>query len=405
MKCRICSSAHPTQFLSLGNTPLANSFLSKEKLGKPEGHFPLDLYFCSECSLVQLGHVVSPETLFSNYLYVTSTSKTFRDHFTSLSKDITHTLNLKKGSLVIDIGSNDGLLLKGFQHLGMKVLGIEPAANIAKIANNAGIETLNTFFDEATVQHIILKHGKADVITATNVFAHIPDINTVTANVKNLLSDSGVFVIEVQYVVDTIETMTFDNVYHEHLYYYSLTSLKHLFESHGMTIFDVKHVDSHGGSLRVFVSAASSRKASNSVLSMLERERKMGVSTISPYEQFAIEVNTAKESLIQEIKSLKKQGKSIAGYGAPAKSTTLLNFCGITNKDIDYIVEDNPLKIGLYAPGTHIPIVPSSALLDTVPDYLLILAWNFSAEIMEKTKELHSKGTKCIIPLPKPRIV
>jgi SAM-dependent methyltransferase len=406
MNCRLCHHHNTVLFLSLGKTPLANNFLSKEELNKEEPSFPLELYFCPACSLVQLGYVAPPHMMFSHYLYVTSTSRTFREHFTKMAEDIATDFTLGKNSLVVDIGSNDGLLLKGFKRFGSTVVGIEPALNIAELANKGGIETINAFFDEQTVKGILTRHDKADVVTATNVFAHIPDINEVTNNVKALLKDSGIFVIEVQYLMDTVQATTFDNMYHEHLYYYSLTSLKNLFKRHAMEIFDVKHVDSHGGSLRVFIQNKSgSYKIKESVPKLLENEEKIGVNDIAFYHNFSQRVLDVKKMLVEHIKALKRQGKHIVGYGAPAKSTTLLNFCGITSREIDYIVEDNPLKIGRYSPGTHIPIVSSTSLEKGAPDYILILAWNFADEIIEKAKKHCSKDVKFITPLPEPRII
>ena len=406
MECRICKNEDLEIFLSLGKSPLANSFLTGEDLTKEEKKYPLELVFCNDCKLVQLSYVVDPEVMFKNYVYVSSTSKTFRIHFTKMAEDISKDFNLNEDSLVVDVGSNDGILLKGFQKCGVQTIGVEPATNIAEIAQKNGVETINDFFDNKVANQIIDKKGNADVVTANNVFAHINDIDEVIKNVKLLLKENGIFVIEVQYLVDTIENMTFDNVYHEHLSYYTLTSLNYFFKKHGMDIFNVQRVDSHGGSLRVFIIKNSEKHEINEeVGKLLDYEKKIGVDKIDLYNKFSDKVYGVKEKLISYVKDIKNQNKSIAGYGAPAKSTTLLNFSNIGKEFIDYIVEDNPLKIGLYTPGTHIPIVSSEFLDKRTPDYVLILAWNFAQEILSKTKKYSDKGTKFIIPLPEPKIV
>lgn len=404
--CRICGNKDLKQFLSLGTTPLANSFLKKEELDEKEEKYPLNLVFCDKCKLVTLSHVVDAEKMFSNYVYVTSTTKTFRDHFTKMGMDLAEEFGLDDGSLAVDIGSNDGVLLSGFKSKGVKVVGVEPAANIAKIAELNGVPTINDFFGSSSVLKIVGKHGKADVVTATNVFAHINDIKTVLKNVKYLLKEDGVFVIEIQYFMDTIKTMNFDNVYHEHLSYFTLTSLKNLFEMNGMNIFKVEHVDTHGGSLRVFIQKNGGfREPDSSVKEFLVNEEKMGVDDFKMYESFGKKVYDAKEVLVNHIKTMTRQGKKIAAYGAPAKGNTLLNFCGIGNDAISYVVEDNPLKVGLYTPGTRIPVVSSEALDKEKPDVVLILAWNFAKEIMEKNKKHKERGVQFIVPLPEPRIV
>lgn len=406
MKCRICNNENLEKVLSLGESSLANNFLKKEDLEKEEPKFPLELVFCSTCKLVQLSYVVDPELMFKNYVYVSSTSNTFRQHFTKMAEDLTKDFDLDGNSLAVDIGSNDGVLLKGFQKFNIKVMGVEPATNVAKIAEENRVETINSFFNKEVIGKIIGKKGKADVATACNVFAHIDNIDSVIENVKLLLKDSGIFVIEVQYLVNTIEDMTFDNIYHEHLSYYSLTALKYFFEKHNMEIFDVKKVPTHGGSLRVFVQQKNSKhKMNGNVNKILDYENKIGINNINVYKEFAEKVYSVKEKLNSCIKNIKKENRIIVGYGAPAKSTTLLNLCSIGKKEIDYIVDDNPLKIGLYTPGTHIPVLSSEELEKNTPDYILILAWNFALEILEKTKKYADKGVKFIIPLPEPRIV
>ncbi len=405
-KCRICSNQNLKKFLSLGTTPLANSFLTKEQLKEKEKKFPLELCFCGKCKFVQLTYIVPSEDMFSNYVYLSSTTRTFQLHFARMAEEITRDFKLDKNSLAVDIGSNDGILLKEFKKFGVKVIGVEPAANVAKIAEQAGIETINGFFSKKVVMEIIKRKGKADVVTATNVFAHIDDIDSVIKNVKGLLKRDGTYVIEIQYFVDTLEQMTFDNIYHEHMSYYTLTSLDFFFKKHGMEIIKVKKVPTHGGSLRVFVQRKEgNNKIDGSVKQILEYEKKFGVDDFDTYKKFADNVYNIKNRLVDYIRKIKKENKKIAAYGAPAKGNTLLNFCGIGKNEIEYIVEDNQLKQGMYSPGTHIPVVHPKALDIKKPDYILILAWNFADEILEKTKKYGDKGVKFIVPLPEPRIV
>jgi len=405
-QCRICSNTELKTFLSLGKTPLANSFLSKDELAGKESTFPLELCFCPKCKLVQLTHIVPAEIMFKDYVYVSSTTLTFQLHFAKMAEDISKDFGLNENSLVVDIGSNDGLLLKGFQKMKVKTIGVEPAANIARLAEQNGIETINDFFNSSSVNEIIKRKGHADIAAAANVFAHVDNIREFAKNVKCLLKKDGVFIIEIQYFVDTLEKMNFDNVYHEHLSYFTLTSLKNFFERDGMKVFKAQRVNSHGGSLRVFVKKMEGKyETDDSVYSTLKYEKGLGIENFKTYEKFADSVNEVKTELIEYVDSIKSRGKNIAGYGAPAKGNTLLNFCGIGKDCIDYIIEDNPLKQGLFAPGTHIPVVSPSMLDEKTPDYVLILAWNFADEILKKTKKYAETGVRFIIPLPKPRIV
>lgn len=406
MKCHICGSEGVKPFLSLGETALANSYLSKEQLSKPERKFPLEVAFCGNCRLVQLTCVVPPELLFKHYLYVTSTSNTFRVHFAKYAEDVAKEFSLGKSSLVVDIGSNDGLLLKGFQRSGVNVVGVEPADNLAELASNDGVETINGYFNSSVVDRILSSKGNADVVTANNVFAHTTTIHGIAKNVGRLLKDDGVFIIEAAYFVSMLRDMTFDGIYHEHLFHYSLTPLDYFFRKSGMQIFKVQVVPSHGGSLRVFVKKAESRRQVDaSVAAMLKKERELGIYDFKTYEDFARRVYANREKLVGLVKELKAQGRSIAGYGAPAKATTLLSFCNLGADVIDYIVDDSPLKQGLYLPGMHIPIVSSEMLDKRQPDYVLILAWNFAEEILRKTKKCADAGVKFIIPVPEPVIV
>lgn len=406
MNCRICNNSGLRKFLSLGKTPLANSFLEAPPSNKNEITFPLEVCFCPDCKLVQLTYVVPPTIMFKNYVYLSSTSNTFLAHFGGMAEKLTKIFDLTQKSLVIDIGSNDGLLLKGFQKFGVQAVGVEPATNVAKIAEQNGVETINDFFNDNVVKTIIDRKGKADVITATNVFAHVNDISGLAKNVKSLLKEQGVFVVEVPYLVDMLEKMTFDTVYHEHLSYFSITPLLKFFEQFGMEIFNVEKVPVHGGSLRIFIKKQTGKyPIDKSVAEMLEFEKKYGIDNFEMYKKFADKVQHVKTKLVGFLKKIKMDGKTIAAYGAPAKGNTLLNYCKIGRDYIDYIVDENPLKQGLYTPGMHIPVVAPGALDKKRPDYILILAWNFTDEILNKTRRYKYAGIKFIIPLPEPIII
>jgi UDP-glucuronate decarboxylase len=404
--CRICKSEKLTPVLSFGSTPLANSFLSENDLTKAEPFFPLEVNFCENCYLLQLAHVVSPDLLFKNYLYVSSTSKVFVEHFEAYAKDAYDQFKLNKKSLIVDIGSNDGILLKPFKELGVKVLGVDPALNIAKEATKKGLKTIPEYFTEKTARKISQTYGKADVVTANNVFAHTDDISGLIKGVKALLKEEGVFVVEFPYLGDMLQKNLFDLVYHEHLSYFSIAPLVTFFKNRQMKVFDVKMVSSHGGSARIFVAREGSKhKTSLLVKQILNEEKKLGLHEAKTFKEFANQIRENSSKLTSLLNEIKKEGKTIAGYGAPAKGNTLLNYFGIGKETLDYIVDDAPLKQGLYTPGTHIPIVSSEKLKLNPPDYLLILAWNFAEPIMKKLGDFSMGGGKFIIPVPEPEIV
>lgn len=404
--CRVCKSQNFTKVITLGPTPLANAFLTKDQINGGELFFPLDVYFCNNCTFLQLGHVVSPETLFGNYVYVSSTSKVFIEHFEKFAESVFGKYKLNSNSLVIDIGSNDGILLKPFKKLGSKVLGIEPAVKIAKVAQEQGVESISEFFSIPLAKKVVKEKGKASVITTTNVFAHIDDLDEVINGLQILLKDDGIFIMEAPYLVDFIEKRYFDLVYHEHLSYWAIKPLITLFKRFDMKVFDVEKVDVHGGSIRVFVAKNKSKhKVQKSVQTFLDREKEMKLSDINTYIDYEKLIQENKISLLKLLGELKIEGKKIAAYGAPAKGNTLLNFFGIGTEIIDYIVDDSPWKQGLYSPGRRIPVVFSSELYKNSPDYLLILAWNFAKPIMEMHKKFKENGGFFIIPVPKPAII
>ncbi|HLC82898.1 MAG TPA: class I SAM-dependent methyltransferase, partial [Bacteroidia bacterium] len=381
--CRVCKGAALKKVLTLGPTPLANAFLTEQQTNTGEKFYPLDVYFCTNCHFVQLGHVISPLLLFQNYVYVSSTSKVFIKHFEQYAEKVYKRLKLNTGSLVIDIGSNDGILLKPFKKLGTKVLGIEPAVNIAKIARTEGIDTISEYFSKKLTHFIVKKYGKADIITANNVFAHIDDLDEVIEGLKILLKDNGVFIMEAPYLTDFLQKRYFDLVYHEHLSYWSVDALQTLFKRFNMTVFYVEKVAVHGGSIRVFVKKEEGHSPINkSVKQFLLKESKMKLKDITTYLNFAQNVYENKVKLLLLLEKLKSKGKTIAAYGAPAKGNTLLNFFSIGIETLDFVVDDSKFKQGLFTPGKHIPVVPSQQLYEKKPDYVLILAWNFADSIM-----------------------
>lgn len=404
--CRFCKSKKLVQVIDLGSQPAANAFLTRIQLRRKENIFPLKVNFCSNCGQLQLTHVVSPDLLFRNYVYVSSTSPVFVSYFEQYAKSVYKKIKLNKNSFVIDIGSNDGILLKPFQKLGTKILGVDPATEIARQASKNGIETLPEYFDQKLADKIIKRYGFADVITANNVFAHVPYIDDLILSIKKVLKKDGVFIIEAPYLVDFLQKNLFDTIYHEHVSYLSIGPLVVLFKRFNMEIFDVEKTDSHGGSIRVYVKKSESKwKKKSSVQEFISNEKNLGLRKLSTYKNFAKKIEKNKSKLNKILKKLKSEKKSIIGYGAPAKGNTLLNYFKIGKDTLDYIVDDSVYKQGLYTPGTHILVVPSEKIMKDKPDYVLILAWNFALSIMNKLATYKKEGGKFIIPVPKPEII
>lgn len=407
LSCRSCQGKNLFPYLDLGITPLANGLLKPENIYKDELQFPLVVCYCRDCSLSQLSVVVNPEILFRDYFYMSSISNTFKNHCNSTAVNLIETLQLDKNDLVVDIASNDGCLLQEFKKMNIKILGIEPAVNLATIANSNGIETLNNFWNKESANKIVQEYGGAKVITAFNVFAHVDDVHGFVQNVMTSLNDDGMFVLQVPYLIDFLEKHEFDTVYHEHLSYFLVKPLQHILEQNGMKIINVKKHPIHGGTIEI--RAIKNTEKTNNIKSNIDDfiivEKNLGYYEEKSYLNFAKEVQDIKKNLNQLIFDLKKQGKKIAGFAASAKGNTLLNYCGIDSNSINYIIDQTPVKQGLLTPGSHIPITPISTLENDPPDFLLILAWNFVDEIMEKTKQYKSKGGKYIIPIPKIQIV
>ncbi len=404
--CRLCGNNKLTQFLDLGYTPPADTFLSKAQLDEPETHYPLKVLRCDSCMFVQLSYVVPPDVLYrNNYPYESSITRTGRKHFDDFAKVIVETYGLADTDLVIDVGSNVGVLLKGFQDRGCRVLGIEPANNIAQIANKNNIQTESVFFSPDVAKQILSNYGKTKVITASNVFAHIDDLNAVLECLDILLDDDGIFVIEAPYLANLISNLEYDTIYHEHLSYLSIKPLVPFFKNNGFEIFDIQQVDIHGGSIRIFVSRQSSRKISEKVSNIIKIENDNDIYSTNNLMSFSNNVKQNRSDLISLLYSLKSDGKRIAAVSAPAKGMTLLNYCGIGKNILEFVTEKSNLKINKYTPGGHIKVLPDSALVTEEIDYALLLAWNFKDEIMGNLSEYRDAGGKFIIPIPNPTIV
>lgn len=404
--CRMCQSGNLTEFLDLEHTPLADGFITGAKLKEPEVYYPLQVLICQDCGLAQLGYVVSPEILFADdYPYESSTTKLGREHFFNMAKTITERFGLGQKDLAVDIGSNVGVLLAGFKAAGTRVLGIEPALNLAERANSQGIDTIHFFFNNEAVEQAINSHGSARVVTATNVFAHIDDLDAFMHCLRKLLSPGGLFVFEAPYFVDLLENLEYDTIYHEHLSYISVEPLTKFFPRHGFEVFDVEKVGIHGGSIRVYVAPQGMYTPSSRIQEFIQLEQKAGVFSLNKLHDFARRVKENRDNLRRLLFELKNQGKKLAGVSAPAKGNTLLNYCKITSDTLNYLTEKSTLKIGLYSPGMHIPVVSDDRLLEDKPDYALLLAWNFKQEIMRNLTEYKKRGGKFIVPIPTPEIV
>ena len=401
-QCRICGNRRLAQVLELGTQPLANNFLKEKELKRKETHFPLAVQFCEKCSLLSLRHVVNPRILFAGYRYRTSASAPLVAHFEEEARMIARKFIRDGNDLVVEFGSNDGVLLSALKGT-CRVLGVDPARNVASLAKANGVETMPAFFNEKTAEKIKRKYGEAKVIVANNVFAHIHDIHDVMKGIHALLREDGVFISESHWVGNLLDEGGFDQIYHEHLSYYSLHALQTLAEAHGLIITNVELVPIHGESLRVYMQKQG--KPSPAVTRLLAREKRIGLTKKSVFRDFGKKVKKNRAELRVLLSKIKRNNKTIVGYGAPAKGNTLLNYFNIGADTVDFITDTTLAKQGLYTPGTHIPIVSPDALKTKLPDYLLLLAWNYADAILKKEKDLRSRGVRFIIPVPKVKVV
>jgi|LWDU01.1.fsa_nt_gi SAM-dependent methyltransferase len=407
--CRICKSENLEKFLDLGPVALVSNFIPADKLDIKEQIPNLDIYVCKDCWLAQVVDVPDPEELFLNdYPYMTRFISTMVTHFEARAKESIDRFNLQDDDLVMDIGSNDGVYLGGFKKHkpNINVLGVDPAPNIVPFAEERGVRSANIFFTEENAKKLREKEGPAKLILSTNTFAHIDDLDDFVKGLKIMLDDDGVFIFENPYAIDTILGTQFDTMYYDHVSYYAIHPCKVLFERFGMEIFDVKQTDVHGGSIMVYVKKKeSSIPVTSKPAEMLAKEKELGFNTMKPYLEFAERVARFKENLMDIITALKAQGKTIAAYGASARGNVTLSYCGLNNTILDYICDKSDFKQGRHTPGTRLEIFAPSKLAETMPDYTLMVAWNFTDEILKEQEEYRKKGGRFIVPLPELKIV
>lgn len=400
--CRFCHTGLQRTFVDLGMSPLCESFLTREQLNQMEPFYPLHAYVCEECFLVQVEEYVGPEQIFSEYAYFSSYSRAWLEHAKSYTDMIVSRLGLDHTSQVIELGSNDGYLLQYFMARGIRVLGVEPAGNVAAAAIAKGVPSTTRLFGLETAQELLAGGHHPDLIVGNNVLAQVADLNGFVAGMKKLLKPGGVITMEFPHLLRLMDENQFDTIYHEHFSYFSLMSAERIFTAHGLTLFDVEEMWTHGGSLRIYArhQEDEARPVGARVRALLAREKAVGLDRPERYAAFAEQVRETKWRLLEFLIGAKRRGKSIAGYGAPGKGNTLLNYCGIRTDFLDYTVDRNPYKHGRFTPGTHIPIHPPEKILETQPDYVLILPWNLKDEIMEQMSAVQAWGGQFVVPIP-----
>lgn len=403
--CRLCGSKRLQPVLTLTPTPLADSYIPRERLSEPQPVYPLELHLCGDCGFTQMLDVVLPQVIYVDYLYETKTSLGLSEHFRSYAADVASRAGIKPGSLAVDIGSNDGTLLEAFKAQGMKVLGIDPAREIARRATARGVETWPELFDAALARRVVAERGRAAVVTVNNLFANVDDLMGMTDGIREILADDGVFVFESFYLADLIKNMVFDFIYHEHISYFSVRPLEKFFRQHGLELIDAQRVPTKGGSLRYTVQRTGGpRRASAALAQLSAEEREQGLDSPGCFRAFAARIDQSKSELTSLLRQLKADGKSIAGYGASATTTTLLYHYGIGGL-LDFIVDDNPQRQNLFSPGLHIPIVSSQALLERKTDYVVLIAWRYVDPIIKKLGAYEAAGGHFIVPLPETKVL
>lgn len=405
--CRFCSTPLNHTFVDLGMSPLCESFLPAEKLNQMEPFFPLHVYVCERCFLVQLEEYVSPESIFTEYAYFSSFSTSWLEHAKKYTDMMVERFGINQKSHVVELASNDGYLLQYFVQKGIPVTGIEPAANVARAAVEKGVPTVVKFFGEKLALEMVREGKQADLAIGNNVLAQVPDLNDFVKGMKILTKPEGIVTMEFPHLVRLMEENQFDTIYHEHFSYFSFISVEKIFAGHGLVIFDVEELPTHGGSLRIYARHAgnSTLPASERAKELKKREEEAGLTRMDAYSAFSKKVKETKRKLLGLLIDLKQKGKTIAGYGAPGKGNTLLNYCGIMTDFIDYTVDRNPYKHGRFTPGTHIPIFPPDKIKETKPDYVFILPWNLKEEIIKQNAFIREWGGKFIIPIPKPTVL
>ncbi len=406
-KCRFCGEDLQHTFVDLGMSPLCESYVSAEQLNAMEPFYPLHVYVCGKCFLVQLDEYVNPDHIFTEYAYFSSFSDSWLKHSENYVDMAIQRFGLDRNSHVVELASNDGYLLQYFVARGVPCLGVEPALNVAEEAVKKGVPTLTDFFGVETARRMAAEGRSADLLLGNNVLAQVPDLNDFVGGMKILLKPGGVVTMEFPHLVRLMEKSQFDTIYHEHFSYFSFYTVERIFSAHGLTLFDVEELPTHGGSLRIFAchNDDGSREVSGRVLEMKAREEKFGITSLETYADFAEQVRETKRKLLEFLIAARREGKEVAGYGAPGKGNTLLNYCGIRTDFLNYTVDRNPYKQGKFLPGTHIPIFSPDKIRETKPDYLFILPWNFKEEIMEQNAYIREWGGKFVIPIPEVRII
>jgi len=405
--CRFCRAPLQHTFIDLGMSPLCESYLTADQLNHREPFYPLHVRVCDRCFLVQLEGYVTPEHIFTEYAYFSSYSDTWLKHAADYVDMIVIRLNLDKKSLVVELASNDGYLLQNFVRKGIPALGVEPAANVARVAIEKGVPTLVRFFGRKTAQEMVSEAKKADLVIGNNVLAQVPDLNDFVSGIRAVLKPQGVATLEFPHLLRLMEETQYDTIYHEHFSYFSFITAEKIFKAHGLTLFDVEEIPTHGGSLRIYArhEGDDTKPVRECVNELRHRELAAGVDRMETYACFGEKVKESKRGLLDFLIQAKRDGKKVAGYGAPGKGNTLLNFCGIRTDFLDFTVDRNPYKHGKFLPGTHIPIFPVEKILETKPDYLLILPWNFKEEIIKQMAQIGDWGGKFVVPIPQVQVI